>query len=69
MNRLGNKDKMESSISIYPITIRLPRCIGKLEGSQSLDFSYNEMGSTLARFSGKSKFLRKAQLAEKLIHW
>lgn len=33
----------------------------KLEGSQSLDFSYNEMGSTtLARFSGKLKFLRNA---------
>lgn len=41
----------------------------KLEGSQSSDFSYNEMGSTLATFSGKSKFLRNAQLAEKSIQW
>lgn len=62
LNRLGKKDIMESHNYLEGYE-------AKLEGLQSLDFSYNEMGSTLARFSGKSKFLRNAQLAEKSIHW
>lgn len=47
LNRLG-KDIMESHNYLEGYE-------AKFEGSQSLDFSYNEMGSTLARFSGKIK--------------